>query len=151
MDILFFCDKRILHMIDDHVKWSAGCILEDLSDRSLLAGFTRHWTALYGPPRIVVMDGERGMESDEVLAYFDKFQITRVVRAPEQHAHLVERHNELLWQLLHKTSDQAADEGYPLSDELLLCECLIAKNSFLSIGGETPYRALYGRTPRFLP
>ena len=63
---------------------------------------------------------------------------------------MVQRHHELLRQLLHRVEAQLDDEGIAVPFEVMVCECLLAKNVMLTLSGHTPYRAIYGRDPPML-
>ena len=73
-----------------------------------------------------------------------------ILRAKGQHAHLVERHHELLRKQIKVLDDQATSEGLKVDFEFILSESALAKNCLLSIKGRSPYEALYGRVPPLL-
>ena len=60
---------------------------------------------------------------------------------------IVERHHELLRRLLLRVESQLQAEGFNLPTEVVVAECILAKNVLTTVGGHTPYRALYGRDP----
>ena len=70
-----------------------------------------------------------------------------ITQEPGTHAHSVERHHDLLRRVLHTTETQSLEEGVNLPFEVVLAECVLAKNVMLSVAGFSPYQALYGRLP----
>ena len=60
---------------------------------------------------------------------------------------MVERHHEILRRLLLRVESQLAQEGIAVPFNIILCECVLAKNVLTTVAGHTPYRALYGREP----
>ena len=71
-------------------------------------------------------------------------------KAPGEHAQMVERHHELLRRLLLKVEAQLHEEGVRVPFEVIVAECFLAKNVMVTVAGQTPYRALYGRDPPML-
>ena len=80
----------------------------------------------------------------------ETFDIQLHLTAKNQHAAIVERHNELLRRQIHLTDMEATKQGLRVSFEHALQEATFAKNTLLQHGGFSPYEALYGRTPRLL-
>ena len=63
---------------------------------------------------------------------------------------MVERHHEFLRRLLLKVEAQLSEEGLVVPMEVIVAECFLAKNVMVTVAGQTPYRALYGRDPPVL-
>ena len=72
------------------------------------------------------------------------------LKARGQHAFLIERHNEILRQQLHRCDEQSTADGLRVGMENTLSESLFAKNCLLVQGGYSPYEALFGRCPPLL-
>ena len=56
------------------------------------------------------------------------------------------------WPLLAKLSRveaQLAEEGAVVPLDVIVAECVFAKNAMLTVGNTTPYKALLGRTPSY--
>ena len=70
--------------------------------------------------------------------------------AKEQHASIVERHHAILRRQLRVLDEQATTEGLRASFETLLGEAVFAKNALFSLGGASPFEAVFGRTSPIL-
>eukprot|EP00973_Karenia_brevis_P043287 5998794-Karenia_brevis.AAC.1 len=57
----------------------------------------------------------------------------------------MERHHELLRQLLHRVMTQLKEEKIRIPLDPVVAESLIVKNMLVSVSGASPYQALYGR------
>eukprot|EP00971_Amphidinium_carterae_P154321 3060349-Amphidinium_carterae.1 len=151
LDVLYWTDYQILHLMDECTKWCVAEIIGGSDDQELMTSITLKWFQPFGAPSHMIVDGEKGLASEAALHWLSSWGVERIPRAPNQHAHLIERHHQILRDLLHKVQDQHDEEGLVSAPQLLLAECVLAKNTMLSIAGESPYHALYGRTPRLLP
>ena len=80
--------------------------------------------------------------------FLDRCGTQLKLKAPGEHAQMVERHHELLRQTLHKLEEQLKEEGIAVPFSVVVNEAILAKNAFTTVGGHTPYRALYGRDPQ---
>ena len=49
--------------------------------------------------------------------------------------------------MCHRVEDECERQGLGISRKHLLAECVFAKNALLSVGGQAPYTAVFGRTP----
>ena len=50
----------------------------------------------------------------------------------------------------HRVEDQLAEEGVKVPRDVVVAECVFAKNAMVTIGRETPYRSVLGRDPIIL-
>eukprot|EP00971_Amphidinium_carterae_P331793 6465576-Amphidinium_carterae.1 len=151
LDVLYWTDYMILHLMDECTKWCVAEMIGSTDDQELITSITLKWFQPFGAPSNMIVDGEKGLASDTALHWLSSWGVERIPRAPNQHAHLIERHHQILRDLLHKVQSQHDEEGLVSAPQLLLAECVLAKNTMLSIAGESPYHALYGRTPKLLP
>ena len=71
-------------------------------------------------------------------------------KALGEHATTVARHHKLLRQLLHRVEQQLHEEGINVPLDVIVAECVFAKNALTTIGNTTPYQGLLGRTPPIL-
>eukprot|EP00974_Lingulodinium_polyedra_P108392 10493491-Lingulodinium_polyedra.AAC.1 len=60
------------------------------------------WVQPYGPPACLAVDRESSLASDEAGIMLSRQGCARMLRAPTQHAQLVERRQALLRDQLHK-------------------------------------------------
>jgi len=72
-------------------------------------------------------------------------------RAPGQHARHIERAGAYLRVALHTAHSQCDREGVRTTFDVLLAMVVFAKNALVTVGGHTPYQAVYGRQPAMLP
>ena len=63
----------------------------------------------------------------------------------------IERRGAILRHTMHCVEEQASREGLLIANVMLLSSSVFAGNAFISVGGSTPYQALYGRQPAMLP
>ena len=82
----------------------------DKKEKTLLNGIGTIWIQIYGPPKVLTLDQERGMRGTDVDHWAIYNQITMNYKAPRQKAWLVERHNEILRVGLHRTETQILKE-----------------------------------------
>jgi len=99
---------------------------------------------------VLVTDQERGLASEEAAQWLDRWGIQLKTKEPGAHAQIVERHHELLRKLVQRVKAQLREEGITMPIEIVVAECFIIKNLLLSVGGGSPYVALYGRVPPLL-
>ena len=150
IDLLFYKEFVILHMVDATTRWSTATILKDRSADEILTNIDTSWCKLYGPPRVLMSDQEGAVATDYIASELEKRGITLQLVAREQHCGMVERHNEILRRQLHLLEKQATDDGLRVTINTLLGEALYAKNILFRVGNTTPHEAVYGRVPPLL-
>eukprot|EP00974_Lingulodinium_polyedra_P105662 10228271-Lingulodinium_polyedra.AAC.1 len=101
------------------------------------------WVQPYGPPTCLVVVGESSLASDEAGITLSRQGCTRMLRAPTQHAQMVERKQALLRDQLHKVDTQLRAEELDAPFKYRLAETTLAGNCILTVNGNTPYMALY--------
>lgn len=84
-------------------------------------------------------------------SYLKRHGITIRLRAPGQHARMLERRGALVRHTMHTSEEQLRKEGITVTIRQLLAEAVFAGNALVSVGGVTPYNARLGRQPRILP
>ena len=150
-DLLFIKRHTVLHMLDTCIRWSAAMIIDSKETDELLNGMDKLWFQQFGSPQELVGDRESGIAVPESSASFlERRGIKLTLKARSQHAFMIERHNEILRQQVHRCDEQATSDGLRVSFANVLSESVFAKNSLFVCGGFTPYEALYGRTPQIL-
>ena len=119
---------------------------------TLINAISTLWCGAHGAPRELISDGESGIVSAEQCQAFLRHQGIKLhTKAPNQHAHYIERRGKLLRDVLHKIEAQCEREDLKLPFESLLAEAVFCGNALLTVNGSTPYNAVYGRVPRVLP
>ena len=146
-DILFHRKQMVSHLLDEAIRWTVGSLLKGRKAEDLIEAIMTHWIRHFGPMKVLVADGETGLCSEEVAQFLDRVLVQLKTKAPGEHAQMVERHHELLRKLLLRVESQLLAEGLNVPFEVILAECILAKNVLTTVAGQTPYRALYGREP----
>ena len=136
IDLLFVGTHVILHMIDRCIRWSVAVKLPDRTTESILDGIRSGWISQYGCPGCLISDQEGGL-TEKAAAVLEAFDIALHLKAKNQHAAIVERHNELLRRQIHFTDMEATKSGLRVSYEHVLQEATFAKNTLLQYGGFT--------------
>ena len=151
VDLLFWNSFVILHMCDCCIKFSAATIIPDREAQTCINAITNIWFRVHGPPDVLEGDQEGGWaRAHEAKTWMARWGTSFSPRAKNQHAWVVERHNEILRKLLHAISSQLKEEKIKVASECILSEALLANNIIISANGTSPYNALYGRVPRML-
>ena len=149
-DLLFYKDKVILHLMDETTRWTvAVCIPNKLTD-TIKRAFREHWYQKFDAPQTLLFDHEGGIDNDEMGQWLQNIGTHRQLKAPRQHVGMVERHHEILRQQLHKLEADCTSRGLRVDFNDILQEAVLAKNVLLSVGGYSPYQAVYGRVPAVL-
>ena len=149
-DIVLHRRLMISHLMDECIRWAVGSVLASKEANSLIEAITRDWLRPYSAPRVLIADGETGLTTEHASQWLDRWQIQLKTKAPGEHAQMVERHHELLRRLLRKVEAQLTEEGLVVPMDVIVAECFLAKNVMVSVAGQTPSRALYGRDPPML-
>ena len=141
----------LLHLVDMCIRWDVCVVVPRKTEIALLSAITQHWVSIFGPMRVLTLDGETAMRTRTAADWADVHHIELNFKAPHQKAWVVERHNELVRDALHKTESQLIKEGITIPFEQVLAIVVFVKNAITVVGNATPYQALFGRQPTLLP
>ncbi|CAJ1367944.1 unnamed protein product, partial [Effrenium voratum] len=150
IDLLFYRQYIILHMLDVCTRWTVASLMRARDSDEITKHMQTKWFGLFGPPTLIVCDQEGGLTTEGVGAWLERRGVALKLRAPGQHAQMVERHHEVLRQQLHKLEAQATDDGLRVGFEEVLSEAVFVKNILTTVGNHTPFEAVLGRTPPLL-
>ena len=150
VDLLFWHESIVLHMLDTCIKWSAAALVEGKKPSDLLPVMAKIWFRVYGAPKVLVSDHEGALCGEESSIWLERWGVSLIPKPVGSHAYQVERHNALLRHQLDSVKAQVTLEGLSVSDDDILSESLFAKNTMLQIRGTSPYKALLGRVPEIL-
>ena len=150
MDLLFYKDKVILHLLDRTTRFTVARRIASRSLDCVIEGLFSFWITMFGPPLKVTSDQEGALSSPEAAAILESKGISLHLLAKEQHASIVERHHAILRRQLHVLDEQATAEGLRFSFDSLLGEAVFAQNALFDLGGASPFEAVFGRTPPLL-
>ena len=105
-DLLFYKKHIVMHLIDRADRFHAAREVFSKQPQELLEALDTMWITIFGEIQHLVFDGEGAMGSDIAKEYLDHRGIKLRVRAPEQHAHLIERRGQILRHSLHCIEEQ---------------------------------------------
>ena len=154
-DLMFYRHKGaqriILVLVCRGVRWTASMIVSDKQTTTLLNALDQCWIAIFGPPQVLLFDGETGLDDDESTAFCQLRGITKRTAAPRQHTRIVDRKIAVLRDSLHKLTSQLDEEGLEVPLVRVLSDATYALNALTSVNGCSPYTAVLGRVPALLP
>ena len=109
------------------------------------------WYKQHGPFTHLYSDGELGVNKTETLEAFKRLSTEVRIRAHGQHARLAEARNANLRDVMHMIEEDLKRSNVEITFTRLYAEAIFAVNAFSFYNGVSPYNALYGRQPAFLP
>ena len=71
MDLLFYKDKMILHLLDRTTRFTVAPRIAMRSLDCLLEGIFSFWVSLFGPPNKISSDQEGALSSPEAAALLE--------------------------------------------------------------------------------
>eukprot|EP00959_Pyramimonas_sp_CCMP1952_P005778 120968-Pyramimonas_sp.AAC.1 len=85
-DLMFYSDETgpqirsyiILHLICECIKWTVAEEIADKETHTILATTTSRWIRVFGPPELMIWDGEGSMSSDEAKTWATRWHIELV-------------------------------------------------------------------------
>ena len=131
-------------MIDRADRWHAACQVPNKTTQTLCDAISTIWLQVFGPFKILVVDGERGLFSGEATHWFQTQGITVRQRAVGQHARIVERRGAILRHAMHCIEEQLESEGIPVTFVQLLAQAVFCGNALITFNGASPYNARFG-------
>ena len=140
----------IAHLIDTCIRFSAGAVTTK-EEVDLVTTIAKVWISIFGPMTVLCLDEETGMRGQCAMDWALAVGVHLKFKAPRQKAWLVERHNEIIRQGLHRTESQLRKEDIRATFDQVLATTIFMKNSLTVINSSTPYQALLGRQPAMLP
>ena len=72
-------------------------------------------------------------------------------RAKSQHLGHIDRRGALVRDSIHRIVGQLKTESVKWKPALIVDEAMLCTNAMLTINGHSPYTAVFGRVPHFLP
>ena len=150
-DILFFREHMVWHMVDRADRWHASTAIPTKTTAALLEAISRCWIQVFGPFKILIVDGEAGLASAEAKEYFARQGIEVRTRAPQQHARIIERRGAILRHAMHCIEEQLRRDEVTCTFDELLAEATFAGNALVTYNGASPFNARFGSQPNMLP
>ena len=90
-------------MLDRADRWHAANQIQSKEASDLQEAIDITCFKLFGPFKILVIDGEKGIDSKETKEYLHRQGIELRVRAKGQHARMIERRGAVLSHCMHTT------------------------------------------------
>lgn len=147
VDLCFVRDHILLHVIDEATRWAMAEEIQDKTTASVLRALTKSWLRIYGAPKVLIMDQEGAMSSEEGGIWCARHGVERRLLAERSHASMIERHNGVFKTVLLRLLTDIEMEGIEMPFEDAVSEAVLAKNTMITIGGVSPYHAVFGRSP----
>ena len=149
LDLFFIGNElKFLHCIDVALRFGLAWKTETKYLHELGKLFTRGWVRYFGPPENITSDQEGAFAHGEWGRWCERHQSERHLLPREDHAWIIERHNDILRRTYLRMKDALNAEGIECDDEDIMAEACYAKNIILNHEGQSPYAGLLGRHPR---
>ena len=103
---------------------------------------------IFGPPENFTSDQEGALAHHEWGRFCERHKIKRHLLPTEDHAWIVERHNDILRKIYLRLESALQAEGIQCDPDDIMAEACYAKNITINHDGLTPYAGLLGRHPR---
>ena len=142
---------HFLHLVDRAVKWCATCEIPDRSTDALLNAIDTAWVSIFGPMKILIVDGEPGLDNESSTWYFQVRGIEKRTAAVNQHPRIADRRVQILRGSIHKITTQLAHDGISMPFRRILAEATFVINAVSNTSGVSPYVAVMGRSPALMP
>ena len=105
-DILFITlsgtKHMFLHLVDRGVRWEATKVIANRTTTELLEAIDSSWISIFGPMKVLIFDGETGLNDEEAETYFRTKGIPKRTSAPGQHVRVADRRASLLKTVIFK-------------------------------------------------
>ena len=101
----------IVHLCDCFTRFSRRGVTPSKEERALTQMISELWVSIFGRMETLTLDQESGMRGEHATVWAQQNSIHLKFKAPRQKAWVVERHNEIIRQALHRTEEAARREG----------------------------------------
>ena len=151
VDVMFWKGHYVLHTIDECTRYSMLSFMKDKTTKSLCQALNQSWFRTFSPPQVILVDQEGGLASDSAGVFLERHGVSRKPKPTDLHASIVERHHQVVRDMLHKIEGQCEKEKLIVDDSDILSECCYAKNCMMNVGGFNPITSVLGIKPQVLP
>ena len=145
MDLKYFDGKIILHLVDHLTRFSTAAVSKPKEPKEIVSAIMRSWVSVFGPPQKFLMDNGGEFANETMIDFAENMNIRILTTAAESpwSNGLVERHNAVLAEILHKVR---AENKVDL--ETALAWTINAKNSLSNVHGFSPVQLALGYNPQ---
>ena len=98
--------------------------------RTLLSAYVNSWFKRNGPFKTLYSDGESALNCDAAKAELKRLGTDLKIKAPGQHAAIVERRNAVLRHVLHMIEADLKRCGIKIPFDRILGEAIFVSNAF---------------------
>jgi hypothetical protein len=126
-DLLFFEEHTIGTLIDEATRWECAEILKGKETEHLIRFITDRWIRVFGSPKLIISDQEGGLFSEESSIWAERTGFSIRPKPVNSHAALIERHHQVLRDLLHKLTSQVRIEKLQVQINDVLSQAIFAK------------------------
>ena len=144
MDLKFYYDKIILHLIDHATRLSISARIPSKKPPAVLNALFKNFIAIFGAADKYLTDNGGEFVNPEFNEMCEKFNIdirTTPAESPWSNG-MVERHNAVIAGMLDKVLEDTS-----CNFDIALAWCINAKNSMINVHGFTPYQLAFGKNP----
>ena len=145
MDLKFYKDSIILHLVDLCTRLSAAAFVHNKQASIIIKALFQMWISVFGAPLKFMSDNGGEFANYEFLSLCERFNIT-VKTTPAESPWcngIVERNNQTIARSMDKII-----EDTQCSKEIALCWAVNAKNSLMNQAGFSPFQLVFGTNPR---
>ena len=137
------------HVIDYSTSFHVAAIAPNRSTQSVIEFLGNQWIAWAGPPVELLVDSATEFNSHEMDSFCQSFNICKSTTCPEAHWQngRIERHGEVLQQMLNKYQEDIAINSYQDLQQALW-HCVHAKNACSLRRGFAPEVLVLGKHTR---
>jgi hypothetical protein len=89
-DIPFYKKVMLSHLLDEAIRWSAVSVLPHKDAPALITAISQDWIRPFGGMKLLIADGEKGLDSEQVRQFLDRTGVQLKPKAPGAHAQMVE-------------------------------------------------------------
>ena len=144
MDLKPYTGVHIFHIIDLATRFSAGSVIRNKRQETIVEGIFKHWVSIFGAPRRLLSDNGNEFNNNVFRSMGELLNAevqTTGAYSPWSNG-VTERHNAVIGNMLDKIIDERK-----CSIEMALCWALSSKNSLCNVYGYSPNVLVFGRNP----
>ena len=145
MDLKFYHNKILLHLIDHTTRISATTVIPSKDPDTIIEAIFNCWRQIYGSVEKFLTDNGGEFANSKFLEMRESMNIRVITAAAESPFSngLIERYNLIISEMLDKTlEDTGADF------QLTLAWCVNAKDSLANVHGFSPFQLALGQNPK---
>ena len=145
MDLKFYREKIILHLIDHCTRLSASCVIPNKKPETIVKHIFKIWISVFGSPEKFLSDNGGEFANQVFINMCEQLGITVKTTAAESpwSNGIVERHNLIISEMLDKVLEDTKCDF-----ETALAWCTNANNSLANIHGFSPFQLAIGLNPK---